>query len=546
MKVELKIFFSLFFVYLIFVQWYGWNEESNFALTRAISEEKRFEIDSFANQTGDRAFYEGHYYSDKEPGLSFIASFIYKLWELLYKYFPQSFKVKYEQSGGYLVKSYGDVQIFTLINPGFFTFTSMILLTALTSSIFSSLTAVFVYKFSRYFLKSQALGILLAMGYGMGTLTFPSALHFMSQPTATFLSFFSFFLLFKIKNEKLKKSKYFFLAGLLAGFSIVTDRLAILSTLLLIAYSFWQSKRFSPIFLLGLFFSILPFLFYNYSIFGNPFDLASSYIDRRLYRTAYPVSSLLLSFFNSNTKNIRTMAFFDASPIKQIIEHFHFIPTLPNFYIIIRLLFFPYRGLLFYSPVLILSFPGFIFMFRKHKAETILIILNLIFLLSIISMRRTWWGGYGFGNRYLLFIVPFLMLPIASIFDGTNKNVIIALLTISIVINFLGLQPAEELAYDWNTMDIRSDWLVKQNSFQVLANPLLDHYLPLTLKYGPRSAIFEHIVNGELSIDIRLPPLSKGADFPFSRFHLPSLCLFPVLIIFLVIWRKEIGIKNVW
>jgi hypothetical protein len=156
-------------------------------------------------------------------------------------------------------------------------------------------------------------------------------------------------------------------------------------------------------------------------------------------------------------------------------------------------------------------------------------------------MRRTWWGGHSFGNRYLLPIVPLLMLPLASVFDRVGKRVIIALILVSAGINFLGLQPAEELAYDWKSMDVSSEWLAGQDSFQILANPLFEHYLPLAIQYGPRSAVFEHLINGHVSIDTRFPPLSKGAEFPFSGFHVPFLSLLPVILAWTVIWNKEIA-----
>jgi hypothetical protein len=415
----------------------------------------------------------------------------------------------------------------------------MILVTVLTSSLFSALTAVLVYKISRYFVKKQSHRILVAMVYGIGTLAFPSALHFISDAIVTFFIFLSFYLLFKTKNEKTESNKYFLLAGIAAGFGIVTDRFGILFALLLIVYSLILSRRSSLKFLLALFFAVLPFLIYNYAIFGNPFDLAISYIDRQIYRNAYPQSSLPIFFSSKRVENVMAMSFFNTDMIKQLIEHFHFVPTLPNPYIMLRLLFYPYRGLLFYYPIIFLSLVGLLFMFKRYKTEAILIILNLILLLSLISMRRTWWGGYGFGNRYLLSIVPFLMLPLAFAFDKINKQLIAILTLASIFINFLGLQPAEDLAYDWSTMDIRADWLAGQNSFQILANPLFDHYIPLTLQYGPVSSIFEHLINGHVSVDIRIPPLPK-TDSPFSKFHLPFLVLLPVMLVGFAIWRKEI------
>jgi len=76
-KREIKIFFIFFVIYSFFIHWSGWNETSFFVLTRAIVDEGRLEIDSYYNQTSDRAFYDENYYSIKAPGLSFFASPIY-------------------------------------------------------------------------------------------------------------------------------------------------------------------------------------------------------------------------------------------------------------------------------------------------------------------------------------------------------------------------------------------------------------------------------------------------------------------------------------
>ncbi|MCD6483452.1 MAG: hypothetical protein J7K83_04270, partial [Candidatus Aenigmarchaeota archaeon] len=101
-------------------------------------------------------------------------------------------------------------------------------------------------------------------------------------------------------------------------------------------------------------------------------------------------------------------------------------------------------------------------------------------------------------------------------------------------------QQAEEFAYDWNKMEMRFDWMEKQNSFEILSNPLIEHYIPLTLEYGPRSPLFEHIINGYISIDPRIPPLSKGVDFPKSEFHVPFLVFVPLSILMFLIWFDKI------
>ena len=117
---ETKIFLTFMITYLYFAQWYGWNEESNFSLVRAIVDENRFEIDSFYNATGDRSVYNGHYYSDKEPGLSFLASPTYAAWKLAYDFFPTGFKAAHAEGAGYVTEMHGSVPIVTVVDRGFF------------------------------------------------------------------------------------------------------------------------------------------------------------------------------------------------------------------------------------------------------------------------------------------------------------------------------------------------------------------------------------------------------------------------------------------
>src|SRR5690242_442746 len=59
--------------YAYFYQAGGWNQNSRFALVRAIVERHTLRIDDYAAHTGDRALWEGHFYSDKAPGASLVA-----------------------------------------------------------------------------------------------------------------------------------------------------------------------------------------------------------------------------------------------------------------------------------------------------------------------------------------------------------------------------------------------------------------------------------------------------------------------------------------
>src|ERR1700758_727040 len=62
-----------FFSFLYFYEGGGWNQNSRFDLLRAIVERHTLQIDAYHENTQDNAHFRGHYYSDKAPGLVFLA-----------------------------------------------------------------------------------------------------------------------------------------------------------------------------------------------------------------------------------------------------------------------------------------------------------------------------------------------------------------------------------------------------------------------------------------------------------------------------------------
>lgn len=55
----------------------GWNQNSRLALTRALVEQQTTIIDDYHHTTGDKSFRDGHFYSDKAPGMSLLATIPY-------------------------------------------------------------------------------------------------------------------------------------------------------------------------------------------------------------------------------------------------------------------------------------------------------------------------------------------------------------------------------------------------------------------------------------------------------------------------------------
>jgi hypothetical protein len=61
------------FSLIYFYEGGGWNQNSRFDLLRAIVEQHTLQIDAYHENTQDKAHFQGHYYSDKAPGVVFLA-----------------------------------------------------------------------------------------------------------------------------------------------------------------------------------------------------------------------------------------------------------------------------------------------------------------------------------------------------------------------------------------------------------------------------------------------------------------------------------------
>jgi hypothetical protein len=72
-KIASLLGFASFLSFLYFYEGGGWNQNSRFDLLRAIVERHTIQIDAYHENTQDKAHFRGHYYSDKAPGLVFLA-----------------------------------------------------------------------------------------------------------------------------------------------------------------------------------------------------------------------------------------------------------------------------------------------------------------------------------------------------------------------------------------------------------------------------------------------------------------------------------------
>src|SRR6202166_1735657 len=72
-KTAMLLGLVIFFSFIYFYEGGGWNQNSRFDLLRAVVERHTLQIDAYHENTQDKAHFQGHYYSDKAPGLVFLA-----------------------------------------------------------------------------------------------------------------------------------------------------------------------------------------------------------------------------------------------------------------------------------------------------------------------------------------------------------------------------------------------------------------------------------------------------------------------------------------
>jgi hypothetical protein len=106
----------------------------------------------------------------------------------------------------------------------------------------------------------------------------------------------------------------------------------------------------------------------------------------------------------------------------------------PYFLNLFGILFSPGAGLFIYTPILFTSFVGFFDFYKKNKSDCILILSFVSIFVLFYSAGNYWHGFNGWGPRYLLPIVAFIILPLgASIEKRTHFSFKISIIFLGIL-----------------------------------------------------------------------------------------------------------------
>jgi len=471
-RIILCFFFSFFVVYAIFARWPGMNENSRLFLTASIVDYNSFYIDNFYNQTTDRSFYKGHYYSDKEPGLSIISTHLYFLAKVFFNLLPNKENLLSFDYDNFKIHKVYNSEIITYLNPSKLFLTSQFLLTILTSGLFTILTSYIIFKLSIRETRSLKKSLFFAFTYSMASLAFHYSLVFLNHAMSTFLMALAFYLLYI--SFKKRKEICLYLSVMISSFSLIVDASSIIFLFLLYGFLLYKKDaklvKLIAITLIG----VLPAMLFNYVNFDNPLVFPRFYLEENVWKP-FPGAKGVISE--------------------------------PNFVLnsAWRLLIDPYKGILFYYPYLILSF---MIMLTPNRRNTLVLFSFMFFVFNLLlsSSWWAWWHGAVFGARLMVLSFPFLFFLLIKSSEkiGSVYVYLLPLVLVGLFINMSGLQKNyEDILKDMdNNSMMKQEFQEKFENLEFLPNVIKDYYLTGLLKNGVYSFVIESITKKGY-IDIR-------------------------------------------
>lgn len=342
------------------------NINSRLALVKAVVDEGRLEIDSYHNAelyTNDKAYYDGHYYSDKAIGASVLGTAVY--YPLRWIYYKS------------------DIRLTPRLFREWITFWAI--------GFPSALLAPVLYLLVRRLNGGKWVAFLVTMGICLGTPLFKYATAFYGHTLAAVLYFLAFAIWFNIRGAAAARPALVFLSGFLMGFAVITEYPTLILILTLIVYIIFTLYSIGQHWNMGIYASLLSGIaipvallaLYNLSIYGTPLALGYLHEADETFKEAHAANLMGI-----------------GAPDLLV---FYYQTLHPTF------------GIFWQCPILLLGVVGYYFMARQTRflPELAFSLVSILVYLLVISGYYMWWGGVSFTPRHIIPILPLFALPLA-------------------------------------------------------------------------------------------------------------------------------------
>jgi hypothetical protein len=337
----------------------GWNQNSQFDLTRAIVERHTFAIDSLARNTGDVAIANGHVYSNKSPAMSWIAAI------------PYAALHAFETARG---ANPGDATLLTI---------NAWLCSLLCVALPAALIPPMIFGYARRRGIDARWAAIVAASSVLATQVFPYATIFMLHAPSAAL------LVYALTTPH--RGRAGFAAALATAMNYLCAPALIVFALI--------ERRSIARYAAGAVAPLAALAAYQYICFGSIFAISIAHEDPRfLTRGA-------------------AMGVFQW----------------PTMRVVYAVTLSPYRGLFFFAPILLVALFGFRAWWGAERTTCAasLIVIAAFFAFNISF--NGWEGGFGIGGRYLVPVMPLMMMALLHMRRRMIAYVAIAL---SFAINF--------------------------------------------------------------------------------------------------------------
>jgi hypothetical protein len=217
-----------------------------------------------------------------------------------------------------------------------------------TSALFAALSVTLAYEISTLLGAGKWAAILASLAYAFATPLWNYAETLFAHATSAFLIALGYYLILRVTDYQNTKLNWLIISGLILGFAgfVEYPNLLLLAPAVLYLLDRLPKVRNSIYFGVSTFIGALPIFIYNYLSFESPMSFPLRYF------IGYPFATSYRLFDN------------------------------PLYAGLDGLLLSPFRGLFYYSPILLLSLPGFAMIYHRQRCKAILLASS--FLLPLI------------------------------------------------------------------------------------------------------------------------------------------------------------------
>ena len=113
------------------------------------------------------------------------------------------------------------------------------------------------------------------------------------------------------------------------------------------------------------------------------------------------------------------------------------------------LLISPGKGLLLFSPVMVVAAMGVPRMWREARAAAVMVLSSLALFLAAHGSLYSWHGDWGWGPRYFVFVLPLLWLPAAFAVDLLRRSMRVRRIAMALAIISIAIQ-ASAIVTNWH------------------------------------------------------------------------------------------------